>query len=202
MPSLVSNGNGTMIYEAGADEFVYTRDANARIAPFNAELEMELTGIVDSDGVAMPASELPALQSTGTSIRYGRLVLENAYGPETMDLRVPFEVQIWNGTRFERHADENCWVYSTADAVITDTPPNTVVDGATGMLAGGAPQSGSEIVLSAPGEGNTGSIRVRYPVPGYWQDDFDGNGSKEDPTAIATFGVYRGNDRVIYWGER
>jgi MSHA biogenesis protein MshQ len=24
----------------------------------------------------------------------------------------------------------------------------------------------------------------------------------EDPSALATFGVYRGNDRVIYWQER
>ncbi len=200
--TLIPNGNGTLIYEPGADTFIYTRDANARMAPFEAELEAELTSIADSDGAAMPAAELPVLESTGASIRYGRLFLENAYGPETMNLRVPFEAQIWNGSRFERHTDENCWAYDTADAVITDTPPNTTVDARTGTLVDGAPASGSELVLSAPGGGNTGSVQVRYPVPGYWQDDFNGDGSVEDPTAIATFGVYRGHDRVIYWQER
>ena len=157
--------------------------------------------IADSDGAAMPSAELPLLESTGASTRYGRLFLENTYGPETMDLKVPFEAQIWNGSRFERHTDENCWTYNTADAVITDTPPATSVDAETGTLTGGAPVSGAELLLEAPGEGNTGSVLVRYPVPSYWQDDFDGNGSVEDSTATATFGVYRGHDRVIYWQE-
>ena len=199
---LTPNGDGTLVYQPGADIFIYTRDANAQIAPFDAELELELTSIADSDGAAMPSAELPLLESTGASTRYGRLFLENTYGPETMDLKVPFEAQIWNGSRFERHTDENCWTYNTADAVITDTPPATSVDAETGTLTGGAPVSGAELLLEAPGEGNTGSVLVRYPVPSYWQDDFDGNGSVEDPTATVTFGVYRGHDRVIYWQER
>ena len=32
--------------------------------------------------------------------------------------------------------------------------------------------------------------------------DFNGDGSLEDPSALATFGVYRGHDRVIYWQEK
>ena len=198
---LTPNGDGTLVYQPGADTFIYTREPNALIAPFVAELELELTRIADSDGAAMPSAELPLLESTGASTRYGRLFLENTYGPETMDLKVPFEAQIWNGSRFERHTDENCWTYNTADAVITDTPPATSVDAETGTLTGGAPVSGAELLLEAPGEGNTGSVLVRYPVPSYWQDDFDGNGSVEDSTATATFGVYRGHDRVIYWQE-
>jgi MSHA biogenesis protein MshQ len=43
---------------------------------------------------------------------------------------------------------------------------------------------------------------VRFIVPIWLQGDFDGNGSLENPSALATFGVYRGNDRVIYWQER
>ena len=135
------------------------------------------------------------------SIRYGRMVLENAYGPETLDLAMPFEVQIWNGTDFELHSDEICWAYNTADAVITDISPNTSVDANSGTINSGRPAAGAPIRLTAPGEGNTGNVQVEYPVPLYWQSDFDGDGVEENPQATATFGVYRGHDRVIYWQE-
>lgn len=199
--TLVSAGNGLLRYEQGADSFVYFRNDNARIAPFDAALDVTVTSVEDSDGVAL-AAPLPVLASSGTSIRYGRLVLENAYGPETMALQVPFEAQVWNGARFTRHTDENCWAYNTADVLVTDTPPNTSVDARSGTLDSGAAESGEELVLTAPGEGNTGSVAIEYPVPTYWQDDFDGDGSVENPSATATFGVYRGHDRVIYWQER
>lgn len=198
---LVPAGNGLLRHEQGADSFVYTRNSNAQIAPFDAALEVTITSVQDSDGVAL-TGPLPVLSSAGTSIRYGRLALENAYGPETMKLQVPFEAQVWNGARFTRHADENCWAYNTADAIVTDTPPNTSVDARSGTLNTGMAESGEELVLTAPGEGNTGSVTIEYPVPTYWQDDFDGDGSVENPSATATFGVYRGHDRVIYWQER
>ena len=39
-------------------------------------------------------------------------------------------------------------------------------------------------------------------VEDWKKDDLDGDGGLDDPTATATFGVYRGHDRVIYWRER
>jgi MSHA biogenesis protein MshQ len=201
-PTLIGNGDGTLVYQAGADTFTYDRNANSLIGPFDARLETAFTNISDSDGVSMPTAELPTLSSSGASIRYGRMVLENAYGPETLDLAMPFEVQIWNGTDFELHSDEICWAYNTADAVITDMPPNTSVDANSGTINSGRPAAGAPIRLTAPGEGNTGNVQVEYPVPLYWQSDFDGDGVEENPQATATFGVYRGHDRVIYWQER
>jgi MSHA biogenesis protein MshQ len=38
-------------------------------------------------------------------------------------------------------------------------------------------------------------------VPGYLQYDWDSNGSDDNPTGIATFGIYRGDDRIIFWRE-
>jgi len=189
-------------YSAG-DTISYDKVIDARVALVaDPALEFVINSIVDSDSVAGADAPYSISPVMNFSIRYGRLALENAYGPETMDLVVPFEAQIWNGSRFERHTDDNCWAYNTADAVVTDTPPSTSVEAKTGTLANGGPASGAELLLTAPGEGNTGSVQVRYPVPLYWQDDFDGDGSLEDPTATGTFGVYRGNDRVIYWRER
>ena len=201
--TLTPVGNGTLTYVLGADEFDYVRDSAARVAPFDARLSVRITSATDSDGVAVAPSDLPiVLSPLGPSIRYGRLALENAYGPETADLEVPMEAQIWNGSRFVRHQDEICWAYNTADAVITDTPPNTSVSPRAGVFDSGAPPSGQALILGQPGAGNTGQVTVRYPVPAYWQYDYDGDGSDEDPQAIATFGVYRGHDRVIYWQER
>jgi len=199
--SLISSGVMRFTFN-DTDALRYLKEPTSRVAPFDPDYSIALEGVRDQDDVTSTQPTLTLKPDFAFQIRYGRLFLENAYGPETMDLRVPFEAQIWNGSRFERHTDENCWTYDTADAVITDTPPSTSVDAKTGTLVGGAPASGSELVLSAPGEGNTGSVQVRYPVPGYWQDDFNGDGSMNDPTATATFGVYRGNDRVIYWQER
>lgn len=209
--ALTPLGNGSLVYKPGPDSFVYTRNNNARIAPFDAALELDVTSIQDSDSVAMTAADLPvSLPSTGTSIRYGRLALENAYGPEDPNayaltpraLQMPFEAQIWNGSRFTRHTAENCWAYNTADANVTNTPPNTSVDAKSGTMANGIAESDKELLLTPPGAGNTGSVLVEYPVPSYWQDDYDGDGTIENPSAIATFGVYRGHDRVIYWQER
>jgi|GEM_PF-1572315 len=201
--TLTPLGNGSLVYRPGADSFLYTRNGNARIAPFDAALEVSVTSVQDSDSVALSAADLPVLlPATGTSIRYGRLALENAYGPETMALQIPFEAQIWNGSRFTRHTDENCWAYNTADAVVTDTPPNTTVNAKSGTMTNGIAESDEELLLTSPSAGNTGSVMVEYPVPVYWQDDYDGDGTNENPSAIATFGVYRGHDRVIYWQER
>ncbi|MFO8025735.1 DUF6701 domain-containing protein, partial [Thiohalophilus sp.] len=47
-----------------------------------------------------------------------------------------------------------------------------------------------------------GNVTVRANTPGYLQDDWDGDGSEEEPEATATFGRYRGDDRIIYWRER
>ena len=58
----------------------------------------------------------------------------------------------------------------------------------------------SNIELAAPTP-NTGSGVVTYDAPVWLEGDYDGNGSFENPSATATFGIYRGHDRVIYWRE-
>ena len=68
------------------------------------------------------------------------------------------------------------------------------------------------LTLSAPGVGNDGSVVVSPllnnsdimpPVLQPWlQFDWDGDGTHDnDPTATATFGIYRGNDSTIYLRE-
>lgn len=56
--------------------------------------------------------------------------------------------------------------------------------------------------LLAPGANNTGDIGITLNSPTWLQFDWDGDGNHDnDPTGVVSFGLYRGDDRVIYWRE-
>ena len=58
------------------------------------------------------------------------------------------------------------------------------------------------LFLKTPGQNFTGDISVSLTSPAWLQYDWDGDGNHDnDPTGIATFGLYRGDDRIIYWRE-
>ena len=59
------------------------------------------------------------------------------------------------------------------------------------------------IFLKAPGADITGDIGITLLSTPLWlQLDLDGDGNPDgDPTATASFGLYRGDDRIIYWRE-
>lgn len=66
------------------------------------------------------------------------------------------------------------------------------------------------LYLKAPDDDTTfdpanpiyGNITVTGNLPGYLQFDWDGDGTEDNPQATATFGRYRGDDRIIYWREK
>jgi len=222
--TLTPNGDGTLVYQAGADTFIYTPDANALIASFVAELALEITEIEDSDLVAMPSAELPLLESTDPSIRYGRLVMENVYGPETPGtvLTMPFLVEFFEGGRFKRNTlddgsaddDPGCskWNADKVKAINSneDSPPpphyemNTT---GTGYFSEGR----AELELEATGTQATDTLEWDLSdkkwLQHYWgrepeeSSDDPAEDALQNPRATATFGVYRGNDRIIYWRE-
>ena len=69
-------------------------------------------------------------------------------------------------------------------------------------LQNGLSQISAPLRLNAPGLNQYGSLRVEVIVPSWLQFDWDGDGSVDLPTATATFGRYRGSDRVIFWREQ
>lgn len=59
------------------------------------------------------------------------------------------------------------------------------------------------LYLKAPGAAKTGDIGIKLLSTPLWlQIDRDGDGNPDgDPTGTASFGLYRGDDRIIYWRE-
>ncbi|WP_372832626.1 DUF6701 domain-containing protein, partial [Pontibacterium sp.] len=57
----------------------------------------------------------------------------------------------------------------------------------------------ANLTYTATGAGNTGAVTITYDVPEWLQFNWGGS---NDPSATATFGRFRGSDRVIYWLEQ
>jgi len=194
---------GVMQYDLNAaDVFSYGKMLINKIAPFNPDLAFRLFSATDSDGAAL-LSQTDFNPSADFAVRYGRLQLDNAYGPETMDLGLNMHTEYFDGNGFVLNADDSCWNYNSI-VNVSLTPVNvTAVVGMTGTLSNGIGEDAVWMTapVNIPGTTNTGDVQVIYSAPLWLQDDFDGDGELEDPEGTASFGVYRGHDRIIYWRE-
>lgn len=56
------------------------------------------------------------------------------------------------------------------------------------------------IRLTAPGPGGEGSVVVTPQVPDWLTYDWKGDGF-ENPSGLATFGIYKGNEKIIFRRE-
>jgi MSHA biogenesis protein MshQ len=78
-------------------------------------------------------------------------------------------------------------------------PALSSVLGGIGKFVGGKTQS---LELQATGSGNQGHIGVTYDSFDWLKYDWDDDGDYgDDPSAVATFGLFRGDDRLIHWRE-
>ena len=187
--------------------------------------------VSDEDSVSVLSSILDLDSDNDTSndlvnigrsdVRFGRLILSDAFGPETANLPVDFLLQYWNGSSWQVNVDDDC-------TAIAQTDINYVGQGTIDVLAnrtltiGGGSTTGSygddsasainfsagdaDHFFTAPGTGNTGSVSVDVDLSSYpWlRFDWNGDGSFTDaalPTATFSFGQYRNHDRVIFWQE-
>lgn len=89
------------------------------------------TTIVDDDTVAIDPATFdididgaPAIYklignspgSDEVNFRYGRLLIDNAFGPETEPLEIPIRVEYWDGANFVVNTDDGCTVIEYIDA--------------------------------------------------------------------------------------
>jgi MSHA biogenesis protein MshQ len=187
----------------------------APLAPFDAELSLALN-VLDLDAVAYASN--PArfgsasagagiAFSSGKAMRYGRLALGNANGSELVPLAVPLGAEYWNGSLFVANTADSCTLVPVAELARVPSPAGLVSTPtiANSPLASG----GAGLSLSATGAGNTGFFALSYDLSTatgagleFLRFDWDGNGSfTEDPSGRATFGIFRGDDKLIYTRE-
>ncbi|WP_189577642.1 DUF6701 domain-containing protein [Marinobacter zhanjiangensis] len=205
LPAMTVVGRGRLQYQfASSDEVTYDKTPQSRVEPFTPDYQIELTQLEDADSVSSPQLPMDLEPDFDFEMRYGRLQLENVYGPETSNLTMPFRVDYYTAAGFVQNTADSCWVYNTANVSLDQSDlsgGSMSVVATSDTLVAGAPAPDAGILLTAPGEGNQGDVRATFSVPAWLTGDYDDNGVLEDPTGLATFGVYRGHDRIIYWRE-
>jgi len=222
---VVTTTKGVVSYTFNAlDDFVYEHTKHSKIAPFPAKIPFLVTRVEDADAINLstePDSTEKVL-TQGVEIRFGRWQLDNSYGPDTSNLPVTMRTQHFIDDKFIDNEVENCqvpqvatkistgevgdgglnlWDYRLVDLDAGDSllPSNTDASVENKSFVKGVYQS---LLFSAPGESRQGSLQFEYQVPPWLQ--YDWNNDEDfinNPTSTLTFGIYRGNDRIIYQRE-
>jgi MSHA biogenesis protein MshQ len=147
-----------------------------------------------------------------TVINYGRLELTNAYGSELVPMTVPLRVRYYDSTTssFLGNPLDNCTSFdapanvnlAAASYIAPLTAADLGLSGAGTVAAGLASFSIHDNGSSSAGPGVTGEVEYSMLVPGYLQYDWDGdNLYNNNPTARATFGIFNGNSKQIYYRQ-
>ncbi|UQA50080.1 DUF6701 domain-containing protein [Vibrio sp. ED002] len=143
-------------------------------------------------------------------IRFGRVDLDDVGGNQGSTLRVPLRVEYWNGSRFIANPDDSQTevMGETEDNSQVHIWPTDNTAKVVSLGAGGLVDSGySRSVTAMEAESYRQQTRVWLELDGalnalpWLKYDWDNDGSEENPSSVVTFGIHRGNDRVIYRGE-
>lgn len=189
----------------------------------------------DTDGVTLRAADFDLdtdvpvngndrVRVGSSSIRFGRLRLNNANGSQLVPLSMLMETQYWNGSSFITHADDSCTSIGTANVGLGNytgnlNSPETVPSIAVGAFSKGR----NTLTMSAPGATNNGSVDIvlnlgtsttidscltwgTTPTPAganltHLRGRWCGATHTKDPNARATFGARRGSEEVIHSRE-
>ena len=158
-----------------------------------------------------------------TKLRFGRLRLSNAIGSTLLPLPIPLSTQFYSTYGFVTNTDDSCTTLTGSDfamsnykvnlsACETGVSPTSSITFAAGLAS---------LKLTAPGNGNDGSVDLSPNLNTasgntcastsmaatassrtYLQYNWDGGASfDKNPSAKATFGVYRNAGQVIHYQE-
>ncbi len=194
---------------------------------FNSAFDLTLnaSNLTDQDGVCYRQNaSSPCLGYTFSHIDgamplyWGKLVIQDVYGPETQASEQPIYVEHFTNNGFVRTIEDSCTALPAITGFTLQSDPND--NGYTVLTTGVAvpPQvlaehsaanlnSGQRAIrFSAPGAGARGVIDSVLDLNAHnllWlAEDKDGDGNFDQTTqGRAQFGLYRGSDRVIWWRE-
>jgi MSHA biogenesis protein MshQ len=198
------SGSGTLAYDASST-MKFTR--GSLTAPFRAAINLEVK-VVDADGISAPDplsfNDIPftgeASGMNSDEMRWGRMVMKNAYGSELLPLAMPLRAEYYNGSSFEINEDDYCTSLSVTQLTLTGivTSTATLHNLSSSPLAAGD----AKLVFSAPSA--TGYIDVQLDLSSmpWLQFDWDGDSNYDNnPAARASFGLFEGNPGMIYMRE-
>lgn len=213
--------------------FSYTKTSTL-YQPFNVDLNLNLYSnsptnindrvLADGDGIAYDATPLNNItlnnselntdafivnSITGTELRYGRIRLENAFGPEEEPLKVEMKTEYWNGTNFILNIDDTMTSFASYQGVLTggaSAQYEAVIqpDSGTRLFFEGVAPSGQGLFIQVADDGTATSSELKLELTDFQEHlKFDWNGddtidSDDEVTSNILLGRYRGNDRIIY----
>ena len=224
-------GVGTLTFAPGTG-LTFTRTAPNAVFNADIELALNVVDTDGVAYASNPARFGQATAGNGIAfnggkpMRCGRLVVLNAFGSELIALPVPMRAQYYvdNSTGFVTNTQDNCTSITTANLDLANGIQNPPLGTATITINSGPPahtttasianspltSGDAGLVFSAPTftsstevrDGYT-DVRVDLAALPWLRYDWDGNGvHDDDPTARATFGIFRGNRRQIFTRER
>ncbi|MEZ8034883.1 DUF6701 domain-containing protein [Vibrio crassostreae] len=201
-----------------------TSDTNSTVTHFGLTVDgADPVSFTDSDPVTDSA-----VFPVQPPVRYGRIVLDDIGGNSGSTLTIPLRAEFWNGSEFVVNEEDDRSIFNGANTckqVIWHS------EGAATTLASlngsGNVDEGEEEVTAnqnTPAGIDSPREQVRLwlrmddsePSKKTGENDISCSGSDqdqpwlrynwrqlgdEDPSTVVTFGIYRGNDRVIYRGE-
>jgi hypothetical protein len=195
-----------------ADHFVFDRTQNSLRPPFNNDIDITILSFIEPvDSVDISSSSI--ISGSGGPIYYGRIRIENGYGPETEPVSQLFKTEYFDGTQFlfnTLDSGTNYDLLGINSIVVTDIGyASNNLDSNDSSISGeiadlGIFQDGYFLAnWSVPTGNRYGSYEFMYTVENWLKYDWDNtaDGVNEDPTGTVNFGQFRGNDRVIYWKE-
>ncbi|MEZ4484258.1 MAG: DUF6701 domain-containing protein [Syntrophotaleaceae bacterium] len=208
-------GLGLVTFSSGGG---LSMNRGAPTAPYDAEISLEIA-VLDGDGIAATVNPVRFGEATagngiafdaGQAMRWGRLVLNNAYGSELLALAMPLRAEYYDGSAFVANNGDSCTglpltqlTLSNGVATVSGDNPIAVGSGTTSASLFDPFVSGdANLSFSAPGDEGFIDVTVGLGSLDWLRYDWNGDGSHdEDPLGRATFGIYKGRPSLIYLRE-
>lgn len=201
-----------------ADKLAFVR--TVPVAPFNAAISLALDVADGSEsavaGNGTIAADVPLVFGSipfdsGNGMRFGQLKLSNVYGSERLDLRVPLVAQFFDGTGFVTNTADNCTDLTAANITLGNYKGGITAanlgDPHVSFMGPFLAGAGNLVLLKpspVPAASGSADVTINLAAEGksYLQGQWNGSANyDQNPSARATFGVYRGNGVFIYRRE-
>ena len=161
-------------------------------------------------------AQTDALLPNQPDVRFGRMRMDSVGGLEGQSLSVPLYTEYWDGQKFAVNLDDDAtnfdgrhfcsqviWSEGGSGAYLSGS--SAVNSGSSSQLFAAQNSSGKEQVrfwLRLDSPETSGECSASTNVLPWLRFDWNSdNLDEEDPSAVVTFGLYRGNDKVIFRGE-